>query len=38
VVPVGYPAESCQVPNISKKTLNDILTTLEEREGEPHEN
>ncbi|WP_421385049.1 nitroreductase family protein [Bacillus salacetis] len=34
VVPVGYPAENCEVPNINKKPLEDILTTITEREGE----
>jgi hypothetical protein len=38
VVPVGYPVENCTVPNISKKPLHEILTTIEEREGEHHEN
>ncbi|MGD6804253.1 nitroreductase family protein [Rossellomorea aquimaris] len=35
VIPVGYPADQSQVPNISKKPLKDILTTLTESEGEP---
>ncbi|MGD6965880.1 nitroreductase family protein [Rossellomorea vietnamensis] len=35
VIPVGYPADQCQVPNINKKPLRDILTTFTESEGEP---
>jgi hypothetical protein len=27
--PVGYPAPKCRVPAISKKTLGDISTWLE---------
>ncbi|WP_456271124.1 nitroreductase family protein [Bacillus sp. AK031] len=38
VVPVGYPADKCEVPNISKKPLEEILTTIKESEGEQHEN
>ncbi|WP_409254088.1 nitroreductase family protein [Bacillus sp. SCS-153A] len=34
VLPVGYPAENCEVPNINKKPLEEILTTMTEREGE----
>ncbi|EDL65551.1 nitroreductase family protein [Bacillus sp. SG-1] len=34
VLPVGYPAENCEVPNIGKKPLEEILTTMTEREGE----
>ena len=25
VIPVGYPAEDAQVPNISKKSLDEIM-------------
>ncbi|MGM0844841.1 MAG: nitroreductase family protein [Bacillota bacterium] len=35
VIPVGYPAEQCQVPNIGKKPLKEILTTFTESDGEP---
>ncbi|WP_162785037.1 nitroreductase family protein [Bacillus sp. P14.5] len=34
VIPAGYPADNCQVPDISKKPLEDIITTLTESEGE----
>jgi nitroreductase len=27
--PVGYPAENCQVPDITKKSLNEVVTWLE---------
>jgi iodotyrosine deiodinase len=25
LIPVGYPAEGCRVPDIRKKSLNDVL-------------
>jgi len=27
--PVGYPAETCRVPDISKKPIEEILTWIE---------
>jgi len=29
LLPVGYPADNCEVPNISKKSLNEISTFFE---------
>jgi hypothetical protein len=25
LIPVGYPAKACQVPDISRKTLEEVL-------------
>ncbi len=29
VIPVGYPAENCMVPNITKKSLNEIMVLVD---------
>ena len=30
IIPVGYPAEDCQVPNLHRKTLDEVAVFLEE--------
>ena len=29
LLPVGYPAEGCRVPDLRRKALDEILTVLE---------